>query len=127
VRRRARKDFTDDELGRLWDERIYRKLLLFGEWHNVDAFYLRVGDSVPAVEMAILVREVRKKGGRMDEIVLSEETQALCERRSNEGCASCIYIASDFKKNGKLTDYPGNYPVEAKLEHIRAEKEGGVA
>lgn len=121
-----------EEWIRMFDEKVYRLGLLYGEWWNVDPYYPRVGDSVSAVEMAILTREVRKKqakerGGPMDEIVLSDETKVLLDRRSNEGCACCIYIVSDFKKNGKLTDYPGNYPVEAKIEHVRSEKEGGVA
>lgn len=115
-----------------WEAGLYRKLLLFGEWWNVDPYYPRVGETVSAVEMAILTREVRKKqakerGGPMDEITLSDETKALLERRSNEGCPCCIYILSDFKKHGKLTDYPGNYPVEAKIEHVSSERDGTVA
>lgn len=115
-----------------WEIEVYRLSLLWGEWWNVDPFYPRVGDTVSAVEMQIITRDARKKdakarGGPMEEIVLSEESKALIERRAGEGCVCCIYIASDFKKNGKLTDYPGNYPVEAKIEHVSSEKAGGVA
>lgn len=123
---KRRRASPEEEL-RQWEERVYRKCLLFGHWSDVDTLYPRAGESVEAAEMAILVRDVRKKGARMEEIVLSDETQALVEKRAEAGCASCIYIASDFRKNGKLTDYPGNYPVEAKIGHVQAEKEGTVA
>lgn len=129
--RNKAKPESEDDL-RQWEASVYRLLLLYGEWWNVDAFYPRVGDTVGAVEMRILTREVRrneekKRGGPMEEIVLSEETLSLVERRSSQGCASCGYILADFKTNGKLTDYPGNYPVEAKIEHVSEEKEGRVA
>jgi hypothetical protein len=115
-----------------FDKYVYRLTLLHGEWHNVDAYYPRVGDSIPAEQMVNLIREVRKneqkkRGGPMEEIVLSEESRLLLERRMGEGCVCCGYILMDSKKNVKLTDYPGNYPVEAKIEHVSAEKSGQVA
>jgi hypothetical protein len=131
AKRPRRKPPTAEEELYQWEARIYRLTLLAGQWWDTDAFYPRVGETVDAVQMLILTREARKvqtkeRGGPMEEIVLSEESKLLLERRGDEGCVCCVYITSDFKKNGKLTDYPGNYPVEAKIEHVSAEKEGRV-
>ena len=127
---RSRKKYPEKyspEWMRLWEEDLYRQCLLYGSWHDVDALYVKNGHTITPEVMRILTYEARKKGGVMDEIVLSPETQELLERRGSAGCPCCVYIASDFKKHGKLTDYPGNYPVEAKVEHVSAEKEGRVA
>ena len=127
---KSRKKYPEKyspEWMKLWEEDVYRQCLLFGSWHDVDALYPKNGSTITPEVMRILVYEARKKGGVMDEITLTEETKQLLERRGAAGCVCCVYITSDFKKNGKLTDYPGNYPVEAKIEHVSAEKEGRVA
>lgn len=63
----------------------------------------------------------------------SAETLAMIERRKvNEkgvGCQLCTFIVEDLAKNGFITGYPQDslgapqFPVEAKLQHIRIEKE----
>lgn len=132
MRRFRKTELSDEEKLHQWESNVYRLCLLHGEWDSVDFLYPRVGNTVSALEMQIMTKEARKiqaakRGGPMEEIVLSNETLAMVERRSSQGCVCCGYILSDFKVNGKLTDYPGNYPVEAKVEHVSEEKEGRVA
>lgn len=131
AKRPRKKPLTQEEELYQWEAGVYRLTLLYGQWWDTDAFYPRVGETVSAEQMLILTREARKKqakerGGPMEEIVLSDESRLLLEKRGAEGCVCCVYITSDFKKNGKLTDYPGNYPIEAKIEHVEAEREGRV-
>lgn len=121
-----KKELTEEEFIREFDTKVYRECLLHGAWSDVADLYPSVGDTIVPVVMRILVNEVRRKGGPMEEIVLSEETKAVLDKRAADGCVSCAYITSDFQKNGKLTDYPGNYPVEAKIAHVNAEREGWV-
>lgn len=109
-----------------WEEDLYKKCLIAGHWHDVDALFPRAGRSVPAGVFTMLVKSGRKKE-RMEtnDVELSEETKALLAERSKKGCVSCQYILDDWKRNNKLTDY-GNYPAEAKISHIEAEKAGQV-
>lgn len=105
--------------------RIYCEALEAGDWPSVEVMAPLVGNKVSYSQFRSLVRKARRGSAMNEEIALSEETLKLVESRSREGCASCGLILVDFKKNGKLTDM-GNYPIEAKVCHISAEKEGKV-
>lgn len=107
-----------------WELDVYRKALMMGHWDDVAVLYSRIGGMVPRPLFMALLKDPRK-GGKMEEIVLSEETLALVEKRSKEGCVSCGYILIDFKTNNRLTDRD-NFPVEAKVSHVSAEKKGQV-
>jgi hypothetical protein len=109
-----------------WETDLYRKCLMAGHWQDVDALFPGAGRSVPAAVYGVLVKAGRKKEPMdVNDVELSEETKALLERRTKAGCVSCQYILDDWAKNNKLTDY-GNYPPEAKINHIEAEKAGEV-
>lgn len=64
---------------------------------------------------------------------LSDETKAVLEKKkvnkTGKGCFLCSLILKDVEKSGHLTGYPfdtvnqGQFPVKAKLEHIKLEKE----
>jgi len=108
-----------------WELYVLRKAVMFGHWDDVAVLYPRVGSLIPKPLFRVLVASQRKENV-VENITLSEETVALVQRREREGCTSCGYISGDFKINGKLTDYPGNFPVEAKVSHLEAEKKGEV-
>lgn len=62
-----------------------------------------------------------------DKIALSKETMVFLKGRV-KGCFLCKWILKDFRRNGKLTDYPpygeggsGIFPVKSKLRHIELE------
>jgi len=126
---RKRKEVVDPDLVevapglQLWELDLYRKLIMFGEWHNLDFLFPRAGPLVPTPLFNVLVKAGRKKEPMsIDDVELSEETKALLEQRAKAGCVCCQYILDDWKANNKLTDY-GNFPGEAKLNHIQAEKD----
>lgn len=97
-----------------------------GHWHDAAFFFPRVGHLVPESVVRFLCIAGRKKEPvATDEVELSEKTKALLTARANAGCVSCRYIIDDWAKNNKLTDY-GNFPAEAKIAHIEAEKAGEV-
>lgn len=109
-----------------WEFDIYKKCLIAGHWQDVDSLFPRAGRSLPSPVFRVLVMAGRKKEPMdTNDVELSVETKALLERRSKVGCVSCQYILDDWAKNNKLTDY-GNYPPEAKINHIEAEKAGQV-
>lgn len=62
-----------------------------------------------------------------EEVVLSPETAEMV-RRNAEGCFLCRLIVEDHEANGKLTGHPkevdgkGQFPVEAKMRHVKIEK-----
>lgn len=121
-RRKKEEEFDIDE----YDTNLYRLCLMDGDWYNAQAFFPRAVDRVPAEAFRVLVRTGRKKRGPMDtNVELSKETRAQLEERAAAGCVSCRYILDDWKANNKLTDY-GNFPAEAKINHIEAEKAGQV-
>lgn len=109
-----------------WEFDLYRTLMMHGEWHNLDFLFPRAGPLVPTAVFNVLVKAGRKKEPMaIDDVELSEETKALLEQRAKAGCVCCQYVLDDWKANNKLTDY-GNFPGEAKLAHIEAEKAGQV-
>jgi hypothetical protein len=110
-----------------WELNIYRLTITVGQWHDTDAFFPRVGHLVPAEVFRVLVKMGRRKNPmETNDVELSEQTKTLLIRRADAGCVSCRYILDDWATNNKLTDY-GNYPAEAKINHIEAEKAGQVA
>jgi hypothetical protein len=122
-RRKKEEEVFDLEA---WEVDVYKKCLIVGHWQDVDSLFPRAGRSLPAAVFAVLVKAGRKKEPmQTDDVELSEETKALLVERSKVGCVSCQYILDDWKANNKLTDY-GNYPPEAKISHIEAEKAGQV-
>lgn len=62
-----------------------------------------------------------------EEITLSPETEAMV-RAEAETCFLCRFIIEDHEANGKLTGHPkevdgkGQFPVEAKMRHIKIVK-----
>lgn len=121
--KRRRKDEFDLEA---WELNVYRLCLVAGHWHDAAFFFPRVGQLVPESVFRVLVCAGRRKEPMaIDDVELSPETKALLEERAKAGCVSCRYIVDDWAKNNKLTDY-GNFPGEAKLAHIEAEKAGQV-
>lgn len=122
-RRRKEPEFDLTE----WELDIYRKTLMVGHWHDAAFLFPRVGLLVPVELFKVLVKAGRKKEPMtIEDVELSEETKALLTERAKAGCVCCRYIVDDWAKNNKLTDY-GNFPGEAKLAHIEAEKAGQVA
>lgn len=109
-----------------WEFDLYKKCLIAGHWHDVDALFPGAGRMLPEPVFRVLVMAGRKKE-KMDtnDVELSEATKTLLIQRADAGCVSCRYILDDWHKNNKLTDY-GNYPAEAKINHIEAEKAGEV-
>lgn len=79
---------------------------------------------IPQVEVTLMKFE---KPGKDEEIVLSQKTRDLLERRK-EGCFLCRFVLEDEKKHGKLTSYPldgegkGQFPVSAKMIHVQLEQ-----
>lgn len=109
-----------------WELDLYRLLIANGEWHNLDFLFPRASPLVPLPLFNVLVKAGRKKEPMaIDDVELSEETKTLLEQRAGAGCVCCRYIMDDWKTNNKLTDY-GNFPAEAKIAHIEAEKAGQV-
>jgi hypothetical protein len=109
-----------------WEEDIYKKCLIVGHWQDVDSLFPTVGRLMKTEVFSVLVKAGRKKEPmETNDVELSEETKALLTERSKVGCVSCQYILDDWKGNNRLTDY-GNFPAEAKILHIEAEKAGQV-
>ena len=109
-----------------WEFDIYKKCLIAGHWQDVDSLFPGAGRRLPAGVFRVLVMAGRKKEPmETNDVELSEQTKTLLIHRADAGCVSCRYILDDWAKNNKLTDY-GNYPPEAKINHIEAEKLGQV-
>lgn len=109
-----------------WELDMYRQTLAAGQWHDTAFLFPRVGHLVPAPVVAMLCKSGRKKEPMdINDVELTEETKELLTTRAKAGCVSCGYIMDDWKAHNKLTDY-GNFPAEAKIEHIGAEKRGEV-
>jgi|SRR6185369_9674742 len=119
---RKEKPFNLEE----WSLDVYRKCLMVGHWHDAEFLFPSVGHLVPEALFRVLVKAGRKKEPVvMDDVELSEATQNILQARAHSGCVSCQYIIDDWKAHNKLTDY-GNFPAEAKVAHIEAEKAGQV-
>lgn len=109
-----------------YDLSLYHLCLSAGDWYNASFFFGRVAHLVKSEVFRVLILGGRRKSPmETNDVELSEETKALLAERSKAGCVSCGYILDDWKKNNRLTDY-GNFPAEAKINHVEAEKKGEI-
>lgn len=65
----------------------------------------------------------KRREGVGEEVVLSPETQRLLGARSGR-CFACFITLLDFECHGRLTDFPGGFPVGDKVDHVELEKLG---